>query len=814
MPSSIVRELSAKECKQVIAPEMFEFELSSDLVTEGGELDPTRIIMDYQPRASESLRFGTAIRKKGFNIFVTGYQGQGRTDAALSYLREVATKLPPPNDWCYVHNFREPDRPEAISLPAGDGRKLARDMRVFVEDLKREIPRAFEGEDYQQRRQDVADNLTKEREQVVRELQEHAQDKGFLIRQVGAALVTIPLKPNGEPMRDDEFNRLEAKEQKRLESRGEEVKEEVRSFLKRLRNAEKDARSKLEDLDREMALYVVAPHIEELTDKYESNRKLMKYLQDLQEDVVENLADFRQTGDVAQQMGILPGLLPKREPTFLHYQVNVFVDNSEQEGAPVRTEISPTFANMFGRIERRFEMGALVTDLTRLRPGSLHLANGGFLVLDAMDLLSQPFSYDSLKKSLEAGVVRMEDLEGKLGLNTVEALKPEPIPLDLKVILIGNPGIYQIIFEYDPDFRRLFKIRADFDSQADLNETTLKRYSRFIAVVSATEKLLPFDRAGVAKAVEFGVRLADDQKKLSTRFNRVRDLLREADYWAREEQSDRVKASHVRKALDMKNFRENLPQVRVEEMIARGVLLVDTKGGHIGRVNGLSVSSYGDFMLGRPNRVTASVSVGNAGVIDIERRAELGGPIHTKAVLILSGFLAGKYATDFPLSLSASIALEQSYGGIEGDSATVAEVCALLSALSEIPIRQDLAVTGSMNQYGQVQPIGGVNRKIEGFFDVCKATGGLTGSQGVVIPVSNVDNLNLRDELVGSIQEGAFHIWPVSTIEEAAAILLDMDGVEIHSRVKDKLIKFAQIARRFGKGSEKEEENNMEGGKR
>ncbi len=735
------------------------------------ELEPPAEIIG-QERAVRALNFGLEMDKKGFNIFVAGMPGTGRTTAVLSFLDKLAAQKPVPPDWCYVYNFKDPYRPRSLRLPPGKGQLFRKQVQEFIEAARREIPAVFESEDYSTRREALEVEFNTRRQEVFNALSRKAREQGFLLQFSPAGVFIIPLK-EGQPLSQEAFESLSEEEKAQINQRRSAIEAELREALREVRRLEREFQKRLKELDKSMVENVISRYLEELIESYGEYQGVKEYLEEIRNDVHENIDLFRQP-----QEKIPPEV---RERLWRRYEVNVLVDNSELKGAPVITELNPTYTNLVGRVEKEAVFGALITDFTLIKAGALHRANGGYLVIQAEDLLRNPFAWEGLKLALANGKIIIEEVGERFGFMTTRGLQPEPIPLDVKVILIGTPYLYYLLYNLDEQFKELFKVKADFDTQMDRNSENIRAYCSFICGVVRRENLLPFDASGMAKIVEFGSRLAGDQDKLSTRFAEIADIVREANFWAEKEASPFVRAEHVRKALEERVYRSNLIQKRIQEMIEKGLILIDTEGEKVGQVNGLSVVNLGDFAFGRPTRITASIGVGKEGIVDIERETKLGGPIHTKGVLILTGYLLSKYAQDKPLTLAARLVFEQSYEGVEGDSASAAEVFALLSALSGLPIKQGIAVTGSLNQKGQIQAIGGVNEKIEGFFEVCKAKG-LNGQQGVIIPKANVRNLMLKEEVVEAVREGKFHIWAIETVDEGIEILT---GVKAGERRED-----------------------------
>ncbi|MCL4559503.1 MAG: AAA family ATPase [Chloroflexi bacterium] len=771
-----------------------------------------------QDRAVRSLHFGLGIQALGFNIFVAGLPGTGRTTAVKSFLEEEARGKPVPPDWCYVYNFRNVSQPRAISLPAGRARQFQADMKSLVEGAQREIRMAFESEEYSTKREEAAGEFQKQKEDLGESINQRARQEGFIIRQTAMGIVTIPVK-NDHPLTEEEFMALKEKDREALHQKQKNLQAEIETALRQIKTAEKSANEQLNQMDRQVALYALSHLLHALQDKYQDLPEILAYLEEVRDDILANLDQFR--GDEKEQPA-LPFPLPGGggEQLMRRYAVNVLVDNSSLQGAPVVIELNPTYNNLFGRIENEARFGALVTDFTLIQQGSLHRANGGYLVLAAEEVVRNPFSWESLKRALRNREIAIEDQGERLGFMTTRSLRSEPVPLQVKVVLIGKPDVYNLLYVYDEDFRELFKVKADFDSRMERTQESINQYAAFASTVCAEGSMKHLDASAIAKLVEYGSRLAEDQNKLSTRFGEISDVIREASYYATQSGVELTTGAHIRQAIEERFYRSNLIQERIGESIHREILKIEVSGEKVGQVNGLSVIELGDVAFGQPSRITATVGVGREGLVDIEREARLGGPIHTKGVLILAGFLMEKYAQDKPLSLSGRLVFEQSYSGVEGDSASSTELYALLSELSGLPVKQEIAVTGSVNQRGEVQAIGGVNEKIEGFFEVCKA-GGLTGGQGVLIPASNVQHLMLKEEVVDAVRLGQFHIWSANTIDEGIEILTgvkagvrDQEGNfepgSVNDRVNQRLHTLAHTIFAFGREEEKEKKEKVE----
>ena len=766
----MIRPLSSEEFRNTYDPTLVECKSTAELKPLDGIIG--------QDRALKALTFGLNIKESGFNIYVSGLHGTGRKAAVEKFLDEIARTRPRGNDWIYVNNFKNPYEPNAIQLPPGMGREFRDDMAAYITEAKRVIPKIFESEDYVNRREAALSSLEAEKAQVIAKTDASAREKSFVIQPGPQGLLTIPTK-DGTPLEQETFLALPEEEQREYQKKREELTVELRNTFRQLRDLEQKGLETIEQLNREVALSAMGHKGASLKDKYANVGEVQGFIDAVQADMVENLSQFM--GEV-QQPQVPPQFMNPliKELAFRKYEVNVIVDNSGSSGAPVVFEQNPTYPNLLGKVEREFQYGVVTTDFSMIRPGSVHKANGGFLVLPVEDLFRNPFVWDGLKAALKTGKISIEEPAERMGYITTKSIKPESIPLDLKVVLIGTPAINQILYTQDPDFSELFKVKADFDATMDRNEENVRKYSAFICTLCEKYHLNHLDGSALARIIEYGSRLASDKKKLTTRFSLISDVLREASYYATQGGGGIVEGKHIVKAIDERTYRSSLVQEKIQEYIRRGVFLIDTDGEKVGQVNGLSVVSLGDIEFGQPSRVTSTVAVGRGGIMDIEREAAMGGPIHTKGVLILSGYLASKYAQDKPLSLSARLVFEQNYSGVDGDSASSTELYAILSSLSGLPLKQYLAVTGSVNQKGDVQAIGGVNEKLEGFFEVCRAKG-LTGRQGAMIPASNVENLMLKEEVVEAAKAGEFRIFPVKTIDEGIEVLTGVRAGERRS---------------------------------
>ena len=756
----MVSELSLSQLRRICNPDLLHCQSTS-------ELTPLQEIIG-QERAVRALKFGLGIIDKGFNVYVAGQPGTGRTTAVKDFLEKTAKSQPVPPDWCYVNNFNDEYTPKAIKLPPGKGKAFHKDMKIFVDDSKRALSKAFESEDYHARRENTIKQVEAQRKSLIEQLNVEAQKEDFIIQSSPIGLLIIPLI-KGKPVTEPELLTMPQKIQSEIQDKRSALESKLRTAMRQFMDLDRKAHEEIKKLNRDIAIFAIGNIVAELSEQYKGFPDVAAYLKNVQDDILSNLAQFIKSPEDTQQQ--LPFQLPwMREPSFKKYEVTVAVDNSEVKGAPVVIATNPTYQNLFGRIEKEAQFGALVTDFTMIRGGFLHKANGGYLIIPVEEMLINPFSYEGLKRALKSEHINIEELEERYGFLGTKSLKPEPIPLKVKVILIGDPYLYQQLYMLDKEFNELFKVKADFDTSMNRTDECLDKYAAFVCALCEKEKLKHLDGSGLAKLIEYSSRLAGDQMKLSTRFAEVADIAREANFYAQEESAEFVTGEHVKKAIEEKVFRSKMIQEKIQEMIKRGFFLIDTEDEKVGQINGLSVASLGDFAFGIPSRVTVSIGLGKEGIIDIEREARMGGPIHTKGVLILGGYLNERYAKDKPLSLTARLVFEQNYEGVEGDSASSTELYAILSNLSGLPIKQNIAVTGSVNQKGEVQAIGGVNEKIEGFFEVCKARG-FSGKQGVMIPQSNIQNLMLKEEVVEAVKRGMFHIYSVKTIDEGIEVL-------------------------------------------
>lgn len=795
--------LKPAELRRTVDPESLGFKTTA-------ELEPIYGLIG-QERALKAIQFGANIKASDFNMFVLGPPASGKSTAVKSYLEKKAREAPTPPDWVYVNNFESANRPKALKLGHGRAKTFARGMIDAIDELRNTLPTAFEGEDYQVRRRAIDEEFRAAHEEVFEALNAKAQSQNIAILRTPMGFGMAPMH-EGKVVKPEVFQQLPESMQKEVQGRIEALQKELEAILEQMPKADKARRARISTLNEEIAQVAVNAALDELKVHFADVPEVIAHLDVAERDLVRNVGLFLSSSGDENEI-VKQSVDTSRDPRFRRYMVNVMVTNGENAlGAPIYEELNPTHGNVIGRTEHLAQMGALVTDFLLLKPGALHRANGGFLLIDARKLLLSPFAWEALKRAIKAGEIRIEHPAEAYGLIATQTLDAEPIPLDIRVILFGDRELYYLLSAYDPDFGQLFKVQADFDDTIERSEDNDRAYARLISSIVTGHKLKHVEAAAVAHIIEEGARLAEDREKLSIQIGRIADIVREADYWSGEAGHALITRADVVRAIEENIQRSDRMRDRAQETIDRKIVLVDTVGAKVGQINGLSVVQLGDFAFGRPSRITARVRFGPGRVTDIEREVKLGGPLHSKGVMILWGYLAGRYAQDVPLALAASLVFEQSYGGVEGDSASSAELYALVSALAEVPLKQSLAVTGSVNQWGEVQAIGGVNEKIEGFYDVCKARG-LTGDQGVLIPRSNVQHLMLREEVVEAVKAGTFSIYAVATIDEGIEILtgitagaMGADGRyparSVNARVEERLRSFAERARAFGTGKE------------
>lgn len=775
----------------------FDFVTTDELADRGAAMG--------QARALDALHFGVRMTGAGFNLYALGPAGQGKRLAIQEVIESEAGARAAPDDWCYVNHFGDPTRPVALRLPAGQGRLLARDVDQLLDELGSAIPLAFESEEYRTRAEKIEEEAKDREARVVNALRLEALPRQIALIETPTGFAFAPINDKSEVLSPEDFHELPEERQQEIQSAIAGFHEQLQKLLRQFPAWRREARQQLKALQHEMAAFAISHFVDEIKARYEGMEDARRHIEVLRQTLIEHADEFmpKSDGSMAALMGQGP------EPRhLLRYRINLLVDNGALGKAPVVFESLPTHANLIGRIEHQAQMGTLVTDFSMIRAGALHRANGGYLVLEARKLLQQPFAWDALKRTLLAGEIRIESLERSLGLISTLSLEPAPIPLNVKVVLVGDRVLHYLLDLYDPEFRELFKVSADFEDDVARDPDSHALFSGFVANAARRNGLRPLDRDAVIRVVEHAARRAEDSEKLSSHLRSLEDLLKEADYWAGQSARTVMTRFDIQTAIDRQAHRLGRVRDRVYEEIRRGNVLIDTEGASIGQINALSIISLGELSFGQPSRITATTRLGGGKIVDIERETELGGAIHSKGVMILSSFLAARYARIQPLSLTASLVFEQSYGEVEGDSASLAELCVILSSLADLPIRQSLAITGSVNQHGQVQPIGGVNEKIEGFFDVCSLAG-LTGRQGVIIPAANVKHLMLREDVVDAARQGQFRVYAVSCVDEALSLLLDTaagcrdDRGEfpigtVNGRVEQKLLEWAAIVVQLG----------------
>ncbi len=773
-----------------------------------------------QERAAEAVEFGLAMPAEGFNLFVMGPAGTGKRSLVTAMVEKAAAARPVPSDWVYVNNFAQPHKPRALRLPAGRGQALKADMQRLVEDLLAAIPAIFESDEYRNRLEEVEQEFSERESAAFKALGEEAERQGIALLRTPTGFGLAPVR-GGEVLSPEEFEQLPEAEKERIRQVIEALHERLHKLIRQAPQWLREKRNRIRELNREFSRLAVEHQIGELRDKYRDQPAVLDYLQAVEQDLVDSADDFRKPQEGMPQVLGLPMAVA---PSFRRYQVNLIVDHSATKGAPVVAPDHPSHAALVGRVEHMEHLGALVTDFTLIKPGALHQASGGYLILDARRLLTQPYAWEGLKRALRSRSIRPDSLAQMLSLTSTISLEPEPIPLEVKVVLVGERLLYYLLCEYDPDFQELFKVVADFEDDLPRSAEAPLQYARLAATLARREGMLPFDRSACARLVEQAARAAGDAERLSTHVQGLLDLMREADFLARRDGAGVVSREQVQAVIDARDRRTGRLRARLQDAILRENIHIETSGQMTGQVNGLSVIDLGDSRFAHPTRITANVRLGEGEVIDIHREVDLGGAIHSKGVLILSSFLATRYASTLPLSLSATLTFEQTYGEVEGDSASMAELCALLSALAGLPIRQSLAVTGSVDQHGNMQAIGAVNEKIEGFFDIC-ARRGLTGEQGVVIPESNVKHLMLRGDVVEACAQGRFHVWAVRNVDEAIELLTgtpaglpDAQGVvpegTVNYRVAARLIEFSSLRQAYAGRLEDRPQRRRHGGRK
>lgn len=772
-------EVSADKLEWHCDPALFAFDCTKDLA-------PLREFVG-QDRALRAIEFGLSMDRDGYNIYVAGLTGTGKTSAVKSQIdklleeKQALQQVQPPEDWLYIYNFSNLERPQVLNLPQGKGKIFKEQIDGLLQRIKEELAKAFASEEYKTEKEKAVDAGQSGQKKLFDEISDEAQKEGFRFQITPMGPALIPLV-DGKPLSQTEYAALDEPVRREIEKKQTDLLEKLQDTFEKARQLEREIAEKLQSIDKAVADFTMARLFESLIQEYRDSEKIAQYLTNLKSYTLDNLDIFKEKEEPSQfVLGVPASYVARGRDPFIPFQVNIFVDNSGKKGPPVIVEPNPNYSNVFGRVERRFFFGGYLSDHTMLKPGALHLANGGYLLLNAVDVLTNPAVWPALKRAIKAKEVGIEDPMEQFGLILSQGLRPEPVPLNVKVVLIGDRLLYQALSTYDEDFWETFRVKADFDYQIDKTKENMMAFAAFIAGCCEDCELKHFEPTGVAKIMEYASRMVGDQEKLSTRFAQIMELVQEAEYWARKEDAAMVGGPHVEKAVEERRFRHNLPDERMRELIEDGTIMIDVDGGVVGQVNGLSVYSLGDVTFGKPSRITCKTFLGRGGVINIERESQLSGRIHDKGVLIFSGYIGWRYAQDNPLSLSASLCFEQSYEGVEGDSAASAELYALLSSLAEVPIRQNIAVTGSVNQKGEIQPIGGVNQKTEGFFQICRSKG-LTGDQGVVIPRQNLRNLMLREEVTEAVKQGKFHVYAVGSVDEGIEVLT---GVEAGEKKED-----------------------------
>ena len=787
-------ELSYRDLKMVCDQKMFKFETTK-------ELEPINDGIG-QERGIKALEFGINVDVKGYNLYIEGPSGVGKTMYTKNYLDGISSKKKVPNDWCYIYNFQNPNEPIAVSLPAGQGKEFRESMEGFIKEVKKDIKKTFNADDFEKEKALIKKEFEEKREVVLTKLNEDSQKHGFQVKSAQNGIYMMPVV-EGKVIQEEEFDKLDEEIKKQYEEKSVIVQQQIMDAISVIKQIERQSDKKVSEWQSNVALLTVNAHINYIKSKYKRNKKITQFLNDVKQDVLKNVSYFLEEDKAPNPQQMQQGPAQRKQDPCLNYRVNLFIDNSAREGCPVVMDSNYSFQNLFGKLEYENYYGSLKTDFTMLKPGLMHKANGGYIIFQAKDLLANGMCYEELKRVLRIKELSIDNTMEQRSSMAMISLKPEPIPLDLKVILIGNSNIYHTLLSIDSDFRKLFKIKVEFEETAPINEENVNKLARFVHTFCEQEELPPLDRTAMARIVEYASRLAGDNDKLSTRFTDIAQVVGEAGTWARLSKNKIVTEDIVNKALAERVERIKKYDARYIEMIKENTLLINTTGSCVGELNGLTVLTIGDYTFGKPAKITVNTYTGKQGVVNIEREVEMSGSTHTKGVYILSGYLGELFAQDIPLCLTASICFEQLYNGVDGDSASSTELYGLLSSLSGIPIKQSIAVTGSVNQKGQIQPIGGVNEKIEGFFQICKMRG-LDGSHGVMIPVQNINNLQLSDDVVDAVKNKKFHIYAVSTIEEGIEVLTgvpagrkDKDGNfpagTINYLAYEKLKKFAKI---------------------
>ena len=804
------RELSYTELKRSCTPDEFSFETTAQLQALDGIIG--------QERAVKAFDFGLHVKIKGYNIYMSGPSGTGKTTYAKASAERLAATEPVPMDWCYVYNFQNPRSPMALCFAAGIGKQFRDDMSELVQILKTELQKAFRTEDYEKKKTQLLRSFDGKRDQLMDEMSEAAAAHDFQVKSTNSGIYFMPVV-DGNTIDEEAYDALPEDVKDAIEKKSEIVQEKAAALMRDIREIDRESRQCVEQLDYKVGMFAIGHHIAAVQEKYQEYEKVVAYLNAVQEDALENISEFIDDEDDSEESlaSLLP-MLSKKQPedVTLKYKVNLIADNSETKGAPVIVNFNPTYYNLVGEVEYDNEFGNLTTDFMKIKGGLFHKANGGYLIVQAQDILSAPQAWDAVRRVIKTKEINMDALREQVGAVVAPTLKPEPIPANLKIIMIGSNYYYEMLSAYDEEFDKFFKIKADFDYEMPRSHENMEKIAQFIKGFVEREKTMEFDVSAVCAIVEYSSRVAERQNKLSTRFNHLAEILGEAAVWAKLDGAEVVSAAHIKKTIAEKEDRLRLYEEKLDEMLDDNVIMIDVDGSEIGQINGLAVLDMGAYAFGNPSRITATTYVGKSGIVNIEKEARLSGQTHDKGVQIISGYLGQTYAQKFPLSLSCRVCFEQNYNGIDGDSASSTELYCILSSLAELPIRQDLAVTGSVNQKGEIQAIGGVTQKIEGFFDLCKKRG-LTGKQGVIIPVSNIRDLVLKEEVVEAVKDGVFHIYPISTIDEGIALLMGKPAGKrnrngnyppntVHGRVYRKLKAFWEYAE--GRGEKEQTVSN------
>ena len=792
-----VNELMPKDLKDVCNPSLFKFETTKELVD-------TSDLVYGQERGIKALEFGTDIDIKGYNLYLEGPSGVGKTMYTKKFLDKKAEKGKVPNDWVYIYNFENPNEPVAVSFPAGQGKIFASTMENFIKDVRRDIKKTFNNDDFEKEKQIIKQEFEEKRENLLNKLNQKTMIQGFQVKSTSNGVYMMPVL-DGRTLAEDEFEELDDSIKKEFEERSALVQEQIFQALGEIKAIEREAEKKVDEWQSNIALMTINIHVNSIKANYKRNKKIGTYLDNIKKDILKNINAFLapDSDSKSNNMPNQPMQRPEQKEPWLNYRVNLFIDNSKLEGAPVIMDTNYSYYNIFGGLEYENQYGSLKTDYMMIKPGLLHQANGGYIIFQAKDILANGVCYEALKKALKIRELSIENVTEQRAGVLLAAIKPEPIPLNIKVLLVGNSNIYHTLLSMDDDFRKLFKIKVEFEEDAPKTVENIERLSNFVRSFCTQEKLLDLDKEAMAKVVEITSNLAGDKERLSTQFSEIGEVIGEASAWAKKDRQKIITKAYIQKALDERIERIKKYDTRYLQMIKEESLLIDTEGYEVGQINGLTVIKIGDYSFGKPARITASTYMGKEGIINIEREIEMSGSSHSKGVLILTGYLGEKFAQDIPLSLTANLCFEQLYGGVDGDSASSTEAYALLSSLSGVPINQSIAVTGSVNQKGYIQPIGGVNEKIEGFFQICKLRG-FNGEQGVIIPKQNIRNLHLSDEIIEAVKDKKFHIYAITTIDEGIEILTGVPAGKrnkegkfpagsINYLAQEKLKKFAKI---------------------